>query len=457
MDLYGRVLSTALFPAWERLRGRETHSLGRMLAETQYASAAELADLQSGLLRRLVRHAYRHTPYYRERWDAAGLRPDDLRDVRDLAKLPLLEKADARAHDEARIATAPPFATVVKTTSGSTGTPMVVRYNSESRVWRDATRWRGYGWAGYRPGMKAFHYWGVLATPATGWKKWKVELDHALRRDHYFDCTPRGEADLERAVAAIRRIQPEVMLAYAQGAAILARHINRTGARTWGDFPVICGAERLWPSDRDEMVKAFGPGVVESYGCREVMLIGHECERHDGLHLSMETMITELLVRQPDGTVRPARPGEVGEVAHTDLHNLAQPLIRYLSGDRATMRPLDTCACGRTLPRVGPVDGRVSDTLHDGRGNPVNGLIFSILFVSLTEEAREFQIVQRKTGDIAIRVVMLTPGARVTPALDKISDTFLQKYLPGIRYTWDYVDAITAGAAGKRHIVMVER
>jgi phenylacetate-CoA ligase len=201
------------------------------------------------------------------------------------------------------------------------------------------------------------------------------------------------------------------MLAYTQGAAALARHVNRTNARTWDDLPVICGAERLWPSDRDQMVKAFGPGIFESYGCREVMLIGHECDRHDGLHLSMETMIVEVLVREAGG-MRAARPGEIGEVAVTDLHNLSHPLIRYIGGDRAVMRAPEPCACGRTLPRIGPIDGRVTDTLRDGAGQPVNGLLFSILFVSLEDEAREFQIVQRASGDLVVRVVMTTPGAR---------------------------------------------
>lgn len=455
MDLYGRLLGNVLYPQWERLRGRDPHTVGRLLERTQYASAAELADLQSGLLRRLVRHAHAHTAYYRAQWDAAGVRPEDVKDVRDLARLPVLDKPAARASDEARLADAPPWPKVVKHTSGSTGTPLTVRYNEESRVWRDATRWRGYGWAGYRPGHRAFHYWGVLATPTTGWKKYKVELDHALRRDHYVDCGRRSPADLDAAIAGLRKVKPDVMLAYTQGAAALARHVNRTGARTWDDLPVICGAERLWPSDRDQMVKAFGPGIFESYGCREVMLIGHECDRHDGLHLSMETMIVEVLVREAGG-MRAARPGEIGEVAVTDLHNLSHPMIRYLGGDRAMMRAPEPCACGRTLPRIGPIDGRVTDTLRDGAGQPVNGLLFSILFVSLEDEAREFQIIQRASGDLVVRVVMATPGAQISPHLDRITGEFLGKYLPGIRWSWDYVDAIPASAGGKRHIVVVE-
>jgi phenylacetate-CoA ligase len=455
MDAYGRLLGNVLYPGWERLRGRDPHTVGRLLDRTQYAPLAELHDLQSGYLRRLLRHAYAHTAHYRSVRDAAGVRPEDVRDVRDLARLPILDKPVARASEQDRIADAPPRAVVVKTTSGTTGAPLIVRYNAESRVWRDATRWRGYGWAGYRPGMRAFHYWGVLATPPTGWRKWKVELDHKLRRDHYLDCGRRSVEDLERAIAMIRAVRPEVMLAYTQGAAILARHVNRTNARTWDDLPVICGAERLWPNDRADLVRAFGPGVFESYGCREVMLIGHECDRHDGLHLSMETMIVEVVVRDGDHA-RPARPGEIGEVVVTDLHNLAQPLIRYAGGDRAMMREPEVCACGRTLPRIGPIDGRVTDSLRDGAGNPVNGLLFSILFVSFVEETREFQIVQKADDELVIRVVMAKPGAQVSPALDRVTGEQMAKYLPGIRWRWEYQDAIAPAAGGKHHVVVVE-
>ncbi|MBE7454641.1 MAG: phenylacetate--CoA ligase family protein [Kofleriaceae bacterium] len=455
MDLYGRLLAKVLFPGWERARGRTTMDVLAYLRETERASAAELEVIQSGLLRRLVRHAYQHTAHYRAVMDAAGVKPDDLRSPADLARLPLLEKATARATGPAREATAPPFAEVVKTTSGTTGTPMIVKYNAESRVWRDATRWRGYGWAGYQPGHKAFHWWGVLATPPTGWKKYKVELDHALRRDHYMDCSPRDDAHLARAVEALRRLQPDVMLAYAQGAAALARFVNRTGGRAWRDLPVITGAERLWPHDREAMQQAFGPEVFETYGCREVMLIASECEAHDGLHLSMETMIVELLVREGD-TTRPARPGETGEVVITDLHNLAQPLIRYVGGDSAVARGPEPCRCGRTLPRIGPIEGRVTDTLRDGKGNPVNGLLFSILFVSIVDHATQFQIFQKKTGELSLRIVPTT-GGKMPAAAEQLALDFLRKYLPGVPVTIDYVDDIPVGAAGKRHIVVVER
>src|SRR5207253_2486684 len=143
------------------------------------------------------------------------------------------------------------------------------------------------------------------------------------------------------------------------------------------------GAERLWPHDRDDVAAAFGREIFETYGCREFMLMGSECEAHDGLHEQAENLIVEILVAEPDGGYRPAKPGEQGEVAVTDLHNLACPFIRYLTGDLAIERGSAPCPCGRTLRRFGPVEGRVTDTMRDADGNPVEGLVFNILFLNM--------------------------------------------------------------------------
>src|SRR5258706_7521620 len=152
IDLYGRILSKALYPAFEAARGRPTVRLLRYLEETATWSAHELRGLQTGFLRRLLRHAYIHTRYYRELLDASGVRPEDFTSPADLGNLPLLDRATLRATMKERTADAPPVAVIRKVTSGSSGQPVEVLYNHESRHWRDATRWRGYGWGGYRIG-----------------------------------------------------------------------------------------------------------------------------------------------------------------------------------------------------------------------------------------------------------------------------------------------------------------
>jgi len=455
MDVYRPLLEKLLFPAFEAVRGRPTVPLLQFLRQSQHWSVDALRDLQAGLLRRLIRHAGAHTAYYRKVLADRGLAPEDFGSVNDIRHLPLLDRDRARDTLDARTAAAPPHWVIKKATSGTTGTPVVVKYNAESRHWRDATRWRGYGWGGYQIGMRALHYWGAPPAPPGWLARGKMALDRRVKRDLYIDCIERSDDALARTVHQIRTFEPQVIVAYAAGAAALARHVNERGARSWGDIPVIVGAERLWPHDREHIERAFGP-AFETYGCREVMLIGSECEAHDGMHTSMENMIVELIVREPDGTVRPARPGESGEVVVTDLHNLACPMVRYVNGDVAVARGDARCACGRGLVRIGPIEGRVTETLIDGHGQAVNGLVFNIVLGVLGDFAKGFQVVQRLDRSVVFKVVPAS-GDQLPERETRMLREYAERYLPGVPLTIEVVDEIPATAAGKRHPVVVER
>lgn len=455
LDFYGPILSKVLFPSFEAARGRPTVPLLRYLETTQHWPHDALVDLQMGFLRRLIRHAYRHTAYYRQILDERGLHPDRIDSLEALGRLPILDRATVVQTLDARTANAPPKVIITKQTSGTTGEPVVVRYNAESRHWRDATRWRGYGWGGYRIGMRAYHYWGHALPAKSRIARAKVMLDRALKRDCYVDCTPRGDAALMSAVKQLRAFRPDVMIAYAAGASALARFVLEKGLRDWDDIPVLVGAERLWPAEREQIQKAFGP-AFETYGCREVMLIASECEAHDGMHASMENLIVEIIVREPDGSVRAAKPGETGEIAITDLHNLACPMIRYVTGDLAVAREAERCSCGRELDRLGPIEGRVTETLRDGNGDAVNGLVFNILFSSLTDDVRKFQIVQRLDGSVVMKVVPKT-GDTLPSIASGMINAFAEKYLPRAPFGIEYVEDIPLSGAGKRKVVVVER
>ena len=454
-DLYGQLLARALFPTFEAARGRPTVGLLRSLHETERWTPGALRDLQLGLLRRVLRHAHRHTAFYRKLLDDRGLSPEDFDTVEDLARLPLLERPVLRATIDERTARVPPLPVITKTTSGSSGEPVVVRYNAESRHWRDAVRWRGYGWGGYRIGMRAMHYWGAGPQMATWWKQKKIEVDRLVKRDLYVDSTPRGDDALLAAVAELRRFRPHVIVAYANGAGALAKLVNERGLRAWDPIPVLTGAERLLPHDRVAIEQAFGP-AFDTYGCREVMLIGSECEVHDGMHTSMENLIVELVVREPGGTVRAARPGESGEVVVTDLHNLACPMIRYVTGDVAVARGDARCACGRGLVRIGPIEGRVTETLVDGHGRAVSGLVFNIVLGVIGGFARSFQVVQRRDRSIVFKVVPFQ-GTALPEREAKILREYAERYLPGVPITIEVVGDIPLTAAGKRQPVVVER
>lgn len=454
-DLYGQLLAKALFPAFEAARGRPTVPLLRYLEETARWSAPELRDLQTGLLRRLLRHAYRHTAHYRRILDERGLRPEDFCSPADIQKLPLLDRPTLRATMLERTANAPPAAVIRKVTSGSSGQPAEVLYNAESRHWRDAIRLRGYGWGGYRIGMRTLHYWGFVPQGATTWwKRSKVVVDRMFKRDLFLDCTPRGEAALLDAVDQIRRFKPQVIIAYASGAGALARFINDRGLRDWADtIPVLTGAEGLLPHDRREIDHAFG-AAFDTYGCREVMLMASECEAHDGFHTSMENMIVELVVREGN-TVRAAKPGETGEVVITDLHNLACPMIRYVNGDLAVAGADERCRCGRGLARIGQIQGRVTETMYDGQGRAVGGLVFNILFSTIGHVARSFQVHQREDGHVVFKVVPYQSG-QLPSREEQLLRAHAERYLPGAPFSIEIVDNIPLSPAGKRRVVVCE-
>ncbi|HEU0030288.1 MAG TPA: hypothetical protein VFQ53_06645 [Kofleriaceae bacterium] len=453
-DPYGVALRSVLYPAWERLRGRPTFDLLAMLRQSERASLDELTAVRTGYLRRLVRHAYQHTKHYRQAFDTIGLHPDDIRRFEDITKIPLLPRALAQSTVEERTAPWPEVA-VSKTTSGSTGQPLEVRYSAESRHWRDAIKWRGYGWGGYEMGDKAMHLWGVPAIAPTRFMRAKLALDHRLRRDVFVNCMVRSKERLLDMVHTIVHVRPKIIAGYAQAIADLARFVNAEGLRTWDTIPVIYGAERLWPHDRADVAQAFGPAVFETYGCREFMLMGAECEHHDGLHEQVENLVVEILVAEPDGTMRPARPGEQGEVAVTDLHNLACPFLRYLTGDLAIAREPTPCPCGRTLPRFGPVEGRVTDTMRDADGNPVEGILFNILFLNMAKHTRQFQVIQRADKRVTLRIVPV--GNHLDPGAEALIREFVAKHLRGIPLDIEIVPEISLTRAGKLRRVIVEK
>ncbi len=454
-DAYGAVLGRVLYPTWERLRGRPTFPLLHQLQRSERLSLDELTAQRTGFLRRLVRHADQHTAHYRQLFDRAGIQPGDIATLEDLQRIPLLERGTAQVTVESRTAAWPEVA-VTKTTSGSTGQPLEVRFSAESRHWRDATRWRGFGWGGYRMGDKALHLWGVAAVPPSALTRAKIAIDRKLRRDVYASCMVRSNENLHKMVELIRSERPQVLAGYAQALADLARYVNREGLRTWDTIPVIYGAERLWEHDRADLRQAFGPAVFETYGCREFMLMGSECEAHDGLHESAENLIVELLVREADGTIRLARSGEQGEVAVTDLHNLACPFIRYLTGDLATAREQTPCSCGRTLPKFGAVEGRVTDTMRDAAGNPVEGILFNILFLNMAKHTKQFQAVQRADGSLLLKVVPTATG-RLPPEVEGLIREFVGKHLSGIPLRIELVTEIPLTSAGKLRRVVVEK
>jgi len=457
MQIYGPLYRRVLYPAFDRPEGRAVMDRLRRLRESEWWPHEQLAEYQSRELRRLLVHAYANVPFYRERLDAAGTRPEDIRTPADLPLLPLLTREELYAAGDSRRSTAPPLPTIRKTTSGSTGEPLSFAYDEGSEHWRQAVRMRGYGWAGYRQGDRVLHYW-IMPPPATGnltqrlRRRFRTARYHRRRNERWADAAIRSDERLATVVGLVRRTRPTAIVTYSLAGAELARYVTANGLRTWGTIPVICGAEKLLPADRTAIDEAFGPAVFETYGGRETMLVASECEVHDGLHTQDENLVVEVVVRDPEtGAERPARPGETGEIAVTDLHNLGMPFIRYLNGDLAVAGDASPCGCGRGLGRIAEVIGRSADTLLRGDGSHCAGLGIAAAIRSIAPAVRRYQIVQAEDRSVSIRIV---PTGSFGESEQAVVARYADHYLTGVPVEVELVDEILLGPNGKHRFIV---
>ena len=154
------------------------------------------------------------------------------------------------------------------------------------------------------------------------------------------------------------------------------------------------------------------------------------------------------------GPSRPAKPGELGEVVITDLTNNAMPFIRYANGDLAVPAEPGSCPCGRAHPRLASIEGRVTETLVDGSGARVNGLVFNVVIAHIAHGIRQFQVVQHKDRSVTLRVA---PTSTFDADVQAVLRQTWERYLKGVNVSLELVSDIPVLPSGKRQVVVVEK
>lgn len=404
-DLLKKVYFRTM-PAHAWLLTRRAELYFDELKRSQWLSAAHIRELQNLKLRRLIDHAYHHVGFYRERFDSAGLKSSDIQTIDDLARVPFLSKQDVRDnlyfnllsdnHDKGKI--------LKITTSGSTGEPFVCFADQHQLEIRLATTLRAMEWTGWRFGDRQTRLWHQ--TLGMSWSQVVRErFDAWLMHRTFIPAFEMSESAMETFLATLAASDPVLLDGYAESFNYLAGHLKaRANA---GETPrirprgIMSSAQALPDDTRRSIEEAFATRVFDKYGSREFSGIAYECDAHEGHHVMAESYIVEIL---KDG--RPALPGEVGEVVITDLNNFCLPFIRYRIGDLAqAMDPWAPCACGRGLPRIGRIEGRVQSIVLGARGQAIPGTFFSHLFKDYEHLVRQYQVIQEEKGSIALKIV----------------------------------------------------
>lgn len=448
MSLYESLFRNVLFPAYESgLRGRRTLDYLREYEASQWLSPDEIAALQWAKLKRLVEHCWTDVPYYRKRWQLAGLAgAEDIRGPDDYARLPVLTKQDIRDNFEHLIAPSFRGNLLYKTTGGSTGEPLRFGYTRESYERRMATMHRGYGWTGARLGQRTLYLWGASMT-ATGLPRLKETLYQSAFNRKVINAFLMPDAQMASYVDAIAAYRPEVVVSYVAPLLNLANWLIANKRSIDPPQRILTAAEALHAPQRQLLERTFSCPVYNTYGCREVMLVAAECGHREGLHLNADHLKVEF--GEP---LDPMVGNGPAELLLTDLHNYGMPLLRYANGDLGT--PLDgACGCGRGLPRLARVDGRKLDALRtpDGRFVPGEFIVYAFLGVS---GIKRYQVIQRRLDTLDIILVRDHGFGDHTLALVRLE---LARALgSSVTCNFIYADTIPLTPTGKLRVTISE-
>ena len=319
------------------------------------ASLDELQSLQLERLQRTLRHAHENSPVYRAKFDAAGVHPEDLKSLDDLAGFPTTAKADLRDNYPFGMFAVPMHRIVrIHASSGTTGQPTVVGYTAEDiEMWSDVAA-RSIRAAGGQAGDMVHVAYGYgLFTGGLG-------AHYGAER---LGCTvvPMSGGQTEKQVQLIRDFDPDIIMVTPSYMLNIADEMDRQGVDP-ADLALragIFGAEPWTEAMRRELERRTGIDAVDIYGLSEVIGPGvaQECvESKDGPTIWEDHFYPEIIDPQT-GEVRP--DGEEGELVFTSLTKQAMPVIRYRTRDLTRLLP----GTARTMRRMDRITGRSDDML----------------------------------------------------------------------------------------------
>jgi len=405
---------------------------------------------QQQRLRSMLTYAERHVPYYRETLRRLGLRAADFREAEDLARLPILERAQLQRDPEYFLSTAQRRQDCLEMhSSGSTGEPLTIFHDRAAVFQNAAHAERERSMITTRLGRSAGYRELVLASRHGD----RGTVQGFLAERGYFPPGLRIQRAYvglheppERAVAALNRFRPHLVHGLGSSLALLFAHLEATGTAVHRPRAITFSSDALPDPARHLIESTFGIPVFGAYQAVEAFKIGFECRRSLALHLNVD--LYPLRIVDTDGRTLP--PGERGEVVVSNLVNRANVVLNYRLGDVAALLP-DRCPCGRTLPLLSLPEGRSDDWLRLGDGRLLHA---QAVHPAIKREAVwQYQVVQHGEADVQVLVVP-AQGCDRAQAAARIRAGLASQLGEGARVEVAFVDAIDLRATGKHRVVV---
>ena len=325
--------------------------------EIECAPREQILAMQNEKLVKQVQHVWEHVPYYRKKMEEKGVRPEDIKSVADLHKLPFLSKKDLRnAYPYGMLAVPLKDCVRIHSTSGTTGKRVIAYYTQHDiDLWEDCCARAIMAAGGTAEDVCQISYGYGLFTGGAG-------VDGG---SHKVGCltVPASSGNTERQVMFIMDLKASILCCTPSYAAYLGESMKEMGYKP-EDIPLkigIFGAEAWSEEMRRDIEATLGIKAYDIYGLTEISGPGvaFECSAQHGMHINEDHFLVETI--DPDtGEVLPE--GSQGELVFTALDKQAFPMLRYRTRDICTLTR-EPCSCGRTHVRMLKLKGRSDDML----------------------------------------------------------------------------------------------
>lgn len=417
------------------------------LDESQWWQQDKLVELQRGDLSRLIVHARSTTDFYRTRLDCL-FRPDGKIDWDRWEDVPILTRAELSSGRSAIESRKPiqehgPFGLV--STSGSTGDPVEFLTTNMLIEFSVASQWRSHKWFGIDWSDTMIYVGGSSAMWKTGdvmgpWGPYWMK-DAAKGKRIFTDYfTPAAER-----LSLIQEYDASHAILTSGLAASLAEHLRKLNRKIkMKTAHFIGGAANEYI--RGEVFDLMDANSLELYSSKEGGAMAYPCPLGQGWHQNAETVLLEIV----DDTGRAVAPGQTGRVVITPFGSTATPLIRYDQGDLAVAGPTEICACGRTLPRIASISGRIRHYFFKPNGEVIANLSMK---ARIELGAGVWQVA--RVGEHSFEVRYQKRDWGVPPDLNAFRKSFAQDFYPEAQLKIIEVEKFDLGRTGK-HLERVD-
>jgi len=372
---------------------RVLYYLRSMMKHAQ-SDRGKLIEHQNKNLRKIVKYAFEYVPFYHQKLKDIGVRPSDIRTVRDLSKLPILRKDEIRKNLSRLLSTEFDMNTLrMLSTSGSTGLPLRVFVSNKEDDYRKAKHLTANIFCGQKPRDR---YVTVTSPSHFG------EVPRLLRTVGVYDRAFVSVFDgIDKQISTIEELKPNVLAGYSSSLSLLAREIERRGIGTIRPRFILGGAELIDDFSRKFIENVFNAPFYDQYAIVELDRIAWQCTARLQYHIDADSVIMQFL----DEKGEEVSAGERGEIVCTSLFNYAMPFIRYAVGDIG-IASNDECPCGIRLPLMRMIEGRKDSllVLPDGRLLSPRAFTVAMNMFDLTKDINQFRIIQRKKDLFEIHI-----------------------------------------------------